>query len=154
MQTQRRQFNPRMAGMGQGANGVMFEDFYVYQATFLPLAANGTGTDNINIQADSDFVIQKMTYAANIANAIQTDSSRVLPLVTVQITDSGSGRDMFAESVPITAVMGDGNLPFILPKPKLYASRSSIIINVSNLTASAYNLYINLIGYKVFRKGL
>ena len=153
MQAQR-QFRPRMAGMGQGGGGAMFEDFYVYQASFLPLTASGTGTDNINIQADSDFVVQKMTYVATISNAIQTDSSRVLPLVTIQVTDSGSGRDMFAEAVPVTAIMGDGNLPFILPKPKLYASRSSIIVNVSNLTSTAYNLYIAFIGYKVFRKGM
>ena len=130
----------------------VIKDFYVYEEDFLALAQGTTAVGSINIQADSDFVVQKLTYFADLAAAKQTDSSRVVPLVTIQITDSGSGRNLMEAPTPITNVFGTGELPFILPQPKLFLARSTISISVTNFDAAEdYNLRLSLIGYKVFR---
>ena len=130
----------------------VIKDFYVYQEDFSSLANGATATGTINIQADSDFVVQKLTYFADIALAAQTDSSRIIPLSTVQITDSGSGRNLMESPAPITSIFGTGELPFILPTPKLFLARTTITMDVTNFsTSTTYNIRLSLIGYKVFR---
>lgn len=127
-------------------------DFFVYSASFSALANGSSDTETINIQADSDFVVSKMTYFADIAAAVQTDSSRVIPLCTMQITDSGSGRNLMDSAQPISNIMGTGDLPFILPNPKLFLARSNITITVANFSAATtYNLRLSFIGHKKFR---
>ena len=121
----------------------------------MALAAAASATGSVTIQADSDFMLQKLTYFADIAAAAQTDSTRVIPLITVQITDSGSGRNIFETAIPVPSIYGTGELPFILPTPKLFSARSTINVTVANFdAASAYNLRLSFIGYKVFYKGM
>lgn len=136
------------------ADDIMFKDFYVYQENFNGLAPGASQTGNINIQADSDFVVQKLTYFATIADAAQTADTRVIPLISLQITDAGSGRNLFEEAVSVPAIFGTGELPFILPTPKLFSARSTITINISNFDAAAtYRINLSFIGYKIFRTG-
>lgn len=133
-------------------NQQVIKDFYVYEEDFSALASGATALGSINIQADSDFVVQKLTYFADIAAAVQTSNTRVIPLVTVQITDSGSGRNLMEAPLPISNIMGTGELPFILPQPKLFLARTTITVSVTNFSASTtYNLRLSLTGYKVFR---
>ena len=128
------------------------KDFFVYEIDFSSLANGTNDTGNIDIQADSDFIVQKLTYFADIAAAVQTDSSRVIPLATVQITDTGSGRNLFNNAVPIPSIFGTGQIPFILPMPKLFLARSTVNFTVANFSlASTYNIRLSLIGYKKFR---
>lgn len=126
-------------------------DFYTYGLDFASLLQGTSATGQISIQADSDFVVQKLTYQADIAAATQTDSSRVVPNVTVQIKDTGSGRELFSTAVPLSSVFGSGQLPFILPQPKIFLARSTISITVANFDAAAdYNIRLAFIGYKIF----
>ncbi len=126
-------------------------DFFVYDIDFSSLAAAGQATGSIQIQADSDFELQKLTHFTDIAGAAQTEDSRVLPLVTMQVTDSGTGRQMFNTAVPIPALMGDGRIPFILPVSKMFSKNSSVSITLSNYSsATTYNLRLQLIGAKIF----
>ncbi len=149
--------NQRLAALGQDvktADQGVKKDFYIYEEDFSSVANGATATGNINIQADSDFVMQKLTYFADISAAVQTDSSRVIPLMTVQIKDTGSGRDLLETAAPVSNLFGTGELPFILPTPKLFLARSTIAITVTNFSASTtYNLRLSFIGYKVFRMG-
>ena len=90
---------------------VVAKDFYTYPSTVIGIAGGTTANDAINIQADSDFILYKLSAFA-IENPVvggQTTSTRVLPLVTVQITDTGSGRQIFESPVPIPAIFGDGS---------------------------------------------
>lgn len=126
-------------------------DFFVYTLTFSALAAAAAAQDAIQIQSDSDFELQKLTVFADIAAAAQTDSTRVLPLVTVQITDTGTGRQLFNNPVAIPALFGDGQIPFILPTTKLFSRNASVTVAVSNFSAATtYNLRVFLIGSKIF----
>jgi len=127
------------------------KDFFTYNAVFSALANGASATQNILIEASSDFVWQKSEYFADIALAAQTDSTRVIPLVTVLIVDSGSGRQIMDVPVPISSLFGDGKYPYILPLPKVYSARSNIAITVQNFSAATtYNLRLSLTGMKVF----
>ena len=133
---------------------IIAKDFFAYQESFTIVNSGQTATGNINIQADSDFQLQKLTYFASISNATQTDSSRVVPLVTLEITDSGSGRNLFEEAVPIPSIFGTGQEPFILPTPKIFPARSTITLNLTNFSAATdYKMFLTFIGYKIFRGG-
>lgn len=135
---------------GQNQQNV-YRDYYVYSLTFSSLANGASATGNINIQAEADFVLQKMTYFADIAAAVQTDSSRVIPLITVQITDTGAGRNLADNAVPVSTIFGTGEIPFILPNPKLFRAKSTLTISVANFSASTtYNLRLAFIGHKKF----
>ncbi len=142
-------------GQNQGvnANGErVIKDFFIYEEDFDSLSAGATDTGTINIQADSDFVMQKLAYFADVNGAAQTDGNRVVPLVDIVITDSGSGRNLMESAVPIASLFGTGRLPFILPTPKLFLARTTITLNVANFSASTtYNLKFSMIGYKAFR---
>jgi hypothetical protein len=135
--------------------GVQYvEDFFIYTLNALALAGGGVNNSNIQIQADSAFKLIKLAMFADIAVAIQTDSSRVLPLATVQIVDTGSGRQLFSEATPFSAIFGQGGLPFILPIPRIFMPRSNIAVTLTNLTAATtYNIRMSFIGTKMFALG-
>ncbi len=130
------------------------EDLFVYEQDFSSLAANGSATANVAVQADSDFKLMKMTYMADIAGGAVTDDARIIPLVTVQITDTGSGRALFSTPIPIPNIFGTGEIPFILPVARIFKARSNITVAVANYSAgTTYNLRLSLIGTKVFKLG-
>ena len=129
-------------------------DFFVYGINFLALAAGAATSGAIQIQADSDFELQKMSFFADIAVGDETQATRVLPLVTVQITDTGTGRQVFNTPLPIPAIMGDGQVPFILPTTKIFSANASVAFSVSNFSGgTAYNLRLLMIGSKLFAYG-
>jgi len=125
--------------------------FFSYQVTIAGLAAAASSTQNIAIDAGSKFLLQKITYMADISAAAQTDSTRVIPLISVQITDSGSGQNLFNQSVPVPSISGTGELPFVMPNPQLFEANSNITLVFLNYSASTtYNLYFTLHGQKIF----
>jgi hypothetical protein len=127
------------------------KDYFTYNANFLSLAGGTSATQNILIEASSDFVWYKAEYFADIALAIQTDSTRVIPLCTVLIVDSGSGRQIMDIATPIPSIFGDGKYPYILPQPKRYVARTNIAITVANFTAATtYNIRLSFSGTKLF----
>lgn len=130
-------------------------DFYIYEEDFSGVAAGASANGSIIIQADSDFILQKMAYFADVAAAGQTESSRVVPLMTLQMIDTGSGRQFMESAAPIPSLFGTGELPFVLPQPRLFFARSTIQLQVTNFDASdTYNLKLSFIGYKAFPRGM
>lgn len=129
-------------------------DFFIYGIPATTIAAGASTSTAIQIQADAAFELQKMAMFTDIALAAQTESTRVLPLVTIQLTDTGSGRALFSVPVPIPAIFGDGRIPFILPTSKLFVANSAIQVDLVNYSAAtAYNVRLALIGTKLFRMG-
>lgn len=127
-------------------------DFFVYGLDFLNLAAGATATGQIQIQADSDFELQKLTFfAERIGQPPPTESTRELPLVTIQITDSGTGRTLFSRPTPVPSIMGDGRIPFILPTTKVFTKNAAVVVVAQNYApGAAYNLRLSFIGTKIF----
>ena len=137
---------------GQAATEKVIKDFYVYRTTYDSLTAGTSQSDNFTVEADSDFMLHKLAYFADIALAAQEEASRVIPLATALITDTGSGRQLSSGAIPLGSYFGSGRLPFILPAPKMFMARSVVQVQVENFsTGTDYNIKLAFIGYKIFR---
>lgn len=134
---------------------VIAEDFFTYNIQFEDLAAGATAVGFIQIEADSDFLIQKLAYFSAVDGSAQTFNTMDIPLVTVLIVDTGSGRQIMNNPVPITSLFGDGRLPYILPTPKLFVKNTRINVTVFNFsTATEYDdIFLNFEGKKIFTSG-
>ena len=121
-------------------------DFYTYVATATALAAAGNTTTSIQIEADSDFWLQKLSfYAINSASSAAVAS----PNVRVLLTDTGSSRNLSNSPLPVASFAGTGALPFILPNPRLFRRNSSIQVAFTSFEASiGITLNLLLIGVK------
>lgn len=135
----------------QGEYGA--KDYFIYDASLVNgLAPAGTGADSFNIDSDADFLWQKGTYFVNVANDGFLDGTRPIPGVAVTIKDTTSGRDIMSAAVPIPAMFGSGELPFILPVAKLMPKTTTIQVNFANITDNTTYTFIGLYfhGQKLF----
>ena len=139
-----------------GADGQPYRnrDFFIYEAQATTIAAGGVDTDTIQIQADAHFVWQKAVFEADLAGVAQTESTRIIPNVNIQITDTGSNRQLFFNPVPIPNVFGMSGLPFILPNPRLFVKTSTIQIDFTSFEVAATpTIRLSFIGYKFYKLG-
>jgi hypothetical protein len=126
-------------------------DFYSYTQRATGLAAAGTTALVYQIEADSYFYLNAISYQADLAAAAITDSGNVIPLITVTFFDSGSGRNLMANPVPLNAIAGYNGAPFRLPKPRRFAATAQITATLVNYSAATtYNLSLTLSGFKVY----
>lgn len=128
------------------------KDFFNYVVLVPSLAATVSAQANINFEADTEFTVVKFEFFADIAGAAQTDSTRVIPLVTVAMTDSGSGRNLQNAPVPIHSLCGIGELGMVLPVPRTFAPNSTLSFTFTNESAATTytNLRMILTGFKTF----
>ena len=126
-------------------------DFYIYEAVVAALGVGLSANDVINIEADSDFILQKLTFEADIAGAAQTEATRIIPNVLVQLTDTGSGRQLMQNPIPVSSFFGIGAIPFILPNPRLFMRNSTIQIAFTSFEAAITpDVRLAFIGYKIY----
>lgn len=127
-------------------------DFYSYtQRVAMAAAVGNTQGMTFQIEADSYFYLNALSYQADTALANVTHATNIIPLVTAVIFDSGSGRQLMANPVPLNCIMAElGGNPFRLPKPRRFAPTSQIQITLVNYSAIAYNISICLSGFKVY----
>lgn len=127
-------------------------DFFTYEVDFFNLAAAQTQTNNFTVQAEADFLLSKVTLIADLDGAAVTDAARIVPLCTILINDTGSGRNLSNIAMPIANMFGSGGLPFILPRQRVFLARSVVNITLANYSdATTYNLRLSFIGEKAFR---
>lgn len=123
--------------------GVPFTtDLYSYQARVETFAAGATQTVNIQIEADSYFIIEKMSYFARINQVTLTENSRLIPIVSVKITDTGSGRNLMSAGVQVSALAGHEGLPFILPIDRWLKANSTLQFEFTNESSDIYADFI------------
>ncbi len=140
----------RAAVLRQAKAAGVFQ-FFVYTLSVASLAAAADATDTVTMDTGADFDLVRIGYFADIAAAVQTDSSRVLPLVKLQLDDSDSSRKVFSEQTPIPALFGAGATVYDLPLRQRLRRASTLTGTFTNYSASTtYNLYVALIGYKIF----
>lgn len=132
----------------------VIEEPFIYEARTIagtPIAPGVTQNALIQIQADADFKILATTYQADIAAATQTAATRVVPNVTVLLTDTGNGRQLMSNATAIPSLFGTGELPFIWPVPKVMAARSTLQVQFTSFDAAAsYNIRLSFIGIKLY----
>ena len=126
-------------------------DFYSYtQRVAMTGAVGNTQAMVFQIEADSYFYLNAISFQADTALANVTDATNILPLVTIVLFDSGSGRQLMANPVPINCIAGYNGSPFRLPKPRRFASTAQITATLVNYSAIAYNISLCLSGFKVY----
>lgn len=126
---------------------------YTYNIIFaasLAAAANSTVTQQFDQVTVFKWV--RTTLYGAIADAAQTDSSRVLPLCTLKITDAGSGMAFMNNPVPIFDIAGSGTLPYVLPTPQFVLANAVLQFTLLNISAATTytNLMLQLHGYKLY----
>jgi hypothetical protein len=135
------------------------KDFYVYEAQCTALAASAQSTDTIQIEADSNFILQKFAYHCQAPAATMlaasalglVEAQRIIPPVAIQLIDTGSGRQLMQNPIPIPSLFGNGQLPFILPNPRMFLRNSTIQVAFTNLdVTNAYTVRLAFIGFKVY----
>lgn len=131
-------------------------DFFTYViAITTPIAPAGPAAGNVTLDADSDFVWQKFTYYADIDDAGQTADAAVVAGLTLLVTDTASGRSLSNVPLPLAAYSGNGQLPFILPTPKIFKASGQITVNLLNITddVTYSSVYLCFHGQKGFKAG-
>lgn len=127
------------------------KDFFVYGTGLFSIAPAAQVTQNIAIQADSDFEILKFTFSADIAGAAITNDTYPIPNVSLLLTDSGSGRQLSNVAIPLEAFAGIGKEPFLLTMPKLLSARANLALTFTSFeAANTLHMSFNLIGNKIF----
>lgn len=126
-------------------------DFFIYESESLGLATGTSSNDTIQIEADSDFILQKLAQHTTLADATYVSSATPIPNISLLITDTGSGRQMMNNPIPIPSFFGSGQLPFILPNPRKIAKNSVLNIAYTNFDAAqTYSVRLAFIGYKIY----
>ncbi len=137
-------FNPR-DGM---------EDYFWYAARVTGLVSTApNATSIINIDADSDFYCVAFSYQADIAGAILTESTNPIPLVTLQINDTGSGKSLSNIPLPLGTMAGDGKRPYRLVRPRLFQSNATVQLQWLAYMAAGttYNITFVMHGFKQYK---
>lgn len=137
---------------GRKNQQIIADEFYIYTTGRLAgIAAAGVAVANIAVQVDSDFLIEKLSFNADIAGAAQTESSRVLPNIQILLTNTGSGRQLMSSQFPLTGLFGSGELPMILPRQYLLPASSTLQIALTSFEAAiTVLLTLNFIGRKIY----
>ena len=124
---------------------------FTYTMKALLLLAGTNTSDIIAIDGGSDFIILASTFEADIAGAAQLHNTRVLPAVTILLTDSGPGGDLMDNPVPIPCMFGTGQFPYVWPQPRLMIAKSTLKGSFVSFEAAVTNsIRLQFHGVKVF----
>jgi hypothetical protein len=126
---------------------------YTYNIVFAAsLAAAAVSTVTQQFDQTTVFKWTKTTIYADLAGAAQTESGRVLPLVTMRITDVGTGFSFSNSAVPVFTMAGAGELPFILPTPQFIVANAVLQFAATNISAgTTYTaLQMQMHGFKIY----
>lgn len=126
---------------------------YTQTFSIASLATGASTTVNSNIDSSAPFVWNRTTYFCDIAGALQTDANRVVPMITVQLTDTGSKRQLFDISQPFNNIAGYGGIPQLLEQPYLFQPNSNITgaFTCYAVAGTTYtNIFLTLLGYRIY----
>lgn len=126
---------------------------FKYQTPTVASIANGASVQvTIQFDQNSSFNWLRSTFTADLAGVAETEAGLIIPLVTVQITDQGSGMSFMNAPIPIPSIAGTGQLPYVLPTPQLIQPNASFIYSFNNYSAATTytNLRLQFHGYRIF----
>lgn len=124
-------------------------DYFVYNTTFLSLLTGVTQTNLVQIQSDSDFVL---TYLSASMLTTATQVAQTFMSATVQIQDTGTGKNFFNQVSLAGLIFGTGGYPFLLPSPRVIAPNTNVKFDVTNLLATTCDMYISMQGARIYYK--
>lgn len=126
-----------------------FKLYFVYAtANWIALGAVAgvAGQANIGILDDADFACQYCTVAVEQANVLVVNWSGL-----IQVEDTGTGRTLFSNPIPVQSIAGSGELPYPFSPARLFRKNSTLVVTVTNsAAATATNVRVQLHGHKLF----
>lgn len=140
--------------------GQVFLDDFTYSASWIistatALGATATVPVNIQIDGDSDFVVQSV----NIAAYTSANPPVVIapPNFLILIQRSGSGRQIMNQPQHVSNYCGNfwnNSFPGIRGCASLLQAKNTVVITLQNLSGTAPGrVDVALAGFKVFYKG-
>lgn len=131
-------------------------DFFVYATD--PLGFSLTSGQQLNrviqLDADSDFNVMRMTGYAEPNGATFPLADNIMPQISVLLVDGMTSRNLFNNPLAWGAIIGTGKLPLVLPQYRVFARNGTIILQLANFSSVTYNnIQIALEGVKLFEKG-
>ena len=134
-------------------------DWYSYPLTFGTIAPSPAATSiqsqNINISAASDFYLTAIEHIAMVTGVTTapTSATRVLPLLSILLTDTGSGRQLMNAPILLPSLSGDGAWPHRLLMPRYFQRNSNIQVTIQSLdpTNTYSALFLNFEGFVIYQ---
>ncbi len=132
-------------------------DWYSYPLTFTGMTINVASSQNIQIDAASDFYLTAITYRAYLAASTTalTVNTTIIPGVTLLLTDGGSSRQLMQNPVDLSSIGGDGKWPHRLLYPRKFTRNSVILTQVvpydPSLSVDWDSLRINFEGFRIYQ---
>lgn len=132
--------------------GKVFLDQFTYSAKWdnSSLTATGTIPVNIQIDGDSDFVMQ----AVNLTAFTNATTVLATPNFLITIARAGSGRVIMNQPQHIMNLCGNywnNSFPGVWPMPGLLQAKNTTTVTLQNLSGVApLRVDVALVGFKVF----
>lgn len=125
-------------------------NFFSYPLPAVTLAAGAAGGETIRIESATDFLWFKSTFWADDdpVTLAQTAATRVLPSWDVQVQVSGTDRNLFQQALPLPALFGSGEIPFVLPAPLVLYANSEVRFDFTSRDTRDLRVVPILIGLK------
>jgi hypothetical protein len=107
------------------------------------------------VESNAHFIVCKMTMLVTdqtVPNPVPVP----LPLVLCNIQQSGVSTRGFQPggiNLPLTNLFGTGQLPRVLNAAKLVPANSQVIVNLTNLSTVALNVFLTFSGFAVVISG-
>lgn len=112
------------------------------------VAPNGQST--LQIDKAVDFYWIATTVHADVVGAAQTESSIVVPLVNIEVTDGSSQKDLVNMDLPISSFGSLGERPNRLVNPRRIRAQTVLVFTYTAIVAAGTtytNLYVVLHGF-------
>lgn len=133
------------------AEKIRIQTFFGYTVPATTLAAGVDGAVTLRIESATDFIWFKSTYQCEVdPAAVLTESTRIIPLIDVQMNVSGADRNLFQEPTPIENIFGTGLTPFVLPAPMVLLANSEVRFEFTNRDTRDLRIQLQLLGLKDF----
>jgi hypothetical protein len=101
------------------------------------VAASGTSSQNIEVDIDSHFLVQKIVGIRDSA-------------ALVTIGENARGMNWMNTAIEFDNLVGNGAFPNILPAPRFIRRGSVVTVNLQNLSGLPNTINISLIGTKLY----
>lgn len=122
-------------------------DPFTYGVNFPTFLANSTRILPIPIQSDSDFLwVGTTSTVFTAANTLDP-----APDMVFSILDAGSGRQLQNINLTFIGNTGTGQLPYVLPEPKIFSGNGVIQVTVVDRSGvQKLNVDLLFLGFKIF----
>lgn len=108
-------------------------------------------TVNSQIEIASDSLFKAYYYTVAVRQGVAGAEVLVVNWAgDIQINDSSIGKNFFNTPGPINGIQGDGQFPYNLAPPRIFASQSTLVISFTSNVATRTEVNLMIHGAKLF----